>query len=234
MLTYYQKEDPVRKNDHYSTLVEQLNAQHMMQSALRIVNREMPLTQSLIARHFQSIDDLSRHIEATPDDALLYLARGIDYSLVQDFANAIADFSRAIYLDGDMALAYFCRANIRFKELEFRSSNTDDDQPALREQYAHDYEMIMRDYDKALAIAPDFAYAWFNRANVLCVQKDFKTAIRNYSQAIACDNEFAEAYFNRGLTNIYLGNDKSGVNDLSKAGELGIYQAYNYLKRVRN
>ena len=106
--------------------------------------------------------------------------------------------------------------------------------PALREQYAHDYEMIMRDYDKALTIAPDFAYAWFNRANVLCVQKDFKTAIRNYSQAIACDNEFAEAYFNRGLTNIYLGNDKSGVNDLSKAGELGIYQAYNYLKRVRN
>ena len=94
--------------------------------------------------------------------------------------------------------------------------------------------MIMRDYDKTLEYAPNFAYAWFNRANVLCVQKDFQSAIRNYTNAIDSDPDMAEAYFNRGLTYIYIGDTERGITDLSKAGELGIYQAYNHLKRVRN
>ena len=233
VLSYYQKEDMVRKNDHYSTLVSQLNTQRILPATIKIVNREMPLTQMLINYHFRSIDELSQRIENTPTNAALYLARGIDYALVQDFANAIDDFSRTIYLESDMALAYFCRANIRFKELEFRTNSDNDSQP-VKEQYAHDFEMIMRDYDKTLEYAPDFAYAWFNRANVLCVQKDFQSAIRSYTNAIKIDNEFAEAYFNRGLTYIYTGDTERGVADLSKAGELGIYQAYNYLKRLRN
>ena len=232
VLSYYQKEDPVRKNDHYSALVSQLNAQHALPATLKIVNREMSLTQTLISHHFRSIDELSRRIEATPDNALLYFARGIDYALVQDFSSAIADFSRAIYFKSDMALAYFCRANIRFKELEFRTNN--DENAPQPEQYAHDFEMIMRDYDKTLEYAPNFAYAWFNRANVLCVQKDFQSAIRNYTNAIDSDPDMAEAYFNRGLTYIYIGDTERGITDLSKAGELGIYQAYNHLKRVRN
>lgn len=233
VLSYYQKEDLVRKNDHYSELVSALNARHALPATLKIVNREMPLTQMLINYHFRSIDELSQRIENTPTNAALYLARGIDYALVQDFANAIADFSRAIYFKSDMALAYFCRANIRFKELEFRSSGDVGTQP-LKEQYAYDFEMIMRDYDKTLEYAPNFAYAWFNRANVLGVQKDFQSAIRNYTNAIENDGDLAEAYFNRGLTYIYIGDTERGVADLSKAGELGIYQAYNYLKRLRN
>ena len=41
----------------------------------------------------------------------------------------------------------------------------------------------------------------------------------------------ADAYFNRGLTHIFLGNNKQGITDLSKAGELGIVSAYNIIKR---
>lgn len=104
----------------------------------------------------------------------------------------------------------------------------------LEKTYAHDFEMIMRDYDMTIDLAPDFAFAWFNRANVLSVQKDFKAAIQNYSKAIAIDDEFAEAYFNRGLTYIFIGDSEKGMADLSKAGELGMYQAYNYLKRMRD
>ncbi len=43
--------------------------------------------------------------------------------------------------------------------------------------------------------------------------------------------EFAEAYYNRGLTHIFLGNNKQGISDLSKAGELGEVEAYNVIKR---
>jgi hypothetical protein len=33
------------------------------------------------------------------------------------------------------------------------------------------------------------------------------------------------------LTHIFLGNNKQGIADLSKAGELGIVSAYNIIKR---
>ena len=47
------------------------------------------------------------------------------------------------------------------------------------------------------------------------------------------DIDFAEAYFNRGLTYIYIGENEKGLADLSKAGELGIYQAYNLITRFK-
>ena len=31
--------------------------------------------------------------------------------------------------------------------------------------------------------------------------------------------------------NIFLGNNRQGIQDLSKAGELGIFSAYNVIKR---
>jgi lipoprotein NlpI len=45
------------------------------------------------------------------------------------------------------------------------------------------------------------------------------------------DREFAEAYFNRGLLYIYTGQKALANADLSKAGELGIVEAYNIIKR---
>jgi tetratricopeptide (TPR) repeat protein len=68
---------------------------------------------------------------------------------------------------------------------------------------------------------------------MLCLQQDFKAAISYYTQAIMMDSDFAEAYFNRGLTYIYIGDHTKGIADLSKAGELGIYQAYNLISRFQ-
>ena len=62
---------------------------------------------------------------------------------------------------------------------------------------------------------------------------DFKSAIVDYTHAISLNDRFAEAYYNRGLAKIYTGNTDGGVADLSKAGELGMYQAYSVIKRFR-
>jgi hypothetical protein len=44
----------------------------------------------------------------------------------------------------------------------------------------------------------------------------------------------AEAYYNRGLARLANKQQTEGYNDLSKAGELGLYTAYSILKRQRN
>ena len=66
-----------------------------------------------------------------------------------------------------------------------------------------------------------------------CSKKEYLEAIQYYSRAISVDRDFAEAYFNRGLTYIYIGENEKGLADLSKAGELGIYQAYNLITRFK-
>jgi lipoprotein NlpI len=55
--------------------------------------------------------------------------------------------------------------------------------------------------------------------------------VADFTKAIELNPEFAEAYFNRGITRLYLKQDKLGTDDLSKAGELGIFKAYNVIKR---
>ena len=94
-----------------------------------------------------------------------------------------------------------------------------------------DHELVKRDLDKVIELAPDFVYAYYNRGNILATLKDYRAAIVDYDRALELDPNLAEAYYNRGLTHIFLGNNQQGVEDLSKAGELGLYSAYNVIKR---
>ena len=91
---------------------------------------------------------------------------------------------------------------------------------------------IIRDYDRVIQLNPSFVFAYFNRANLRCAQRDFRAAIVDYDEAIRRDPDFAAAYFNRGLAKLSLGQATDGIADLSKAGELGIYNAYSIIKRM--
>ena len=57
------------------------------------------------------------------------------------------------------------------------------------------------------------------------------TSWYDFTKAIQHDPNLAEAYYNRGLCRIYAGNVAEGNKDLSKAGELGLYNAYSILKK---
>jgi tetratricopeptide (TPR) repeat protein len=189
----------------------------------------------MIAYHFASIDELSSVIVGQMNEENLYLMRAYDYALVQDFDSSIDDFSKVIYINGQNALTYFSRANIRYKQLEYRiNNNSNDEKTNNSDTYRYEYEMIMRDYDKVIELAPSFAFVWYNRANLLAYQKDYKAAIASYTQAINIEPDFAEAYFNRALTYLLLNQRDKTISDLSKAGELGIYKAYSILKRLQN
>jgi Tetratricopeptide repeat. len=97
-----------------------------------------------------------------------------------------------------------------------------------------EFELVLRDYDKVIELDPNFIYAYFNRANVYCMQKDYAAALVDLNKAIEINPEFAEALFNRGLIHIFRGKTELGINDLSKAGELGVVGAYNLLKRLQD
>jgi tetratricopeptide (TPR) repeat protein len=75
------------------------------------------------------------------------------------------------------------------------------------------------------------SFAWYNRANIKNRMRDFEGAIQDYTVATSLNPDFAEAFYNRALTLIYLNRNRDACYDLSKAGELGIAEAYNVIKR---
>lgn len=258
-LSYYRTVDD--KVPHYGYnhfALQKFNQEKRLTGELFLVTSEMKLTSSLINYHFNSINKISSLITEYPYNSDLYLERAYAYALIQDFANAITDLSKAIFYGEDVVFAYFTRANLRYKQLEFminnqnsydeitdltkeeevnnyklQSNNILNPKTLFEQKYSYEFELIMRDYDKVIELLPDFAFAWYNRGNMLCIQRDYKSAIVNYTNAINIQPDFGEAYFNRGLTYIYLGDSKRGIADLSKAGELGIYKAYGVLKKVQ-
>jgi tetratricopeptide (TPR) repeat protein len=81
---------------------------------------------------------------------------------------------------------------------------------------------------------PDFSFAYFNRGNLYVKTERYFDALEEYNKAISIDADFAEAYYNRGLLKVLLNNIESGAKDLSRAGELGITESYNVIKRYCN
>ena len=150
----------------------------------------------------------------------------MEFALVQDYSSAIDDVTKAVLIDEQLYFGYFCRAYWRYKLLEYKR--------AMGENFdIAEIELMLRDYDYVITNEPDFSFAYYNKANMICLQRDFRSAISYYTKAIEIDNDFAEAYFNRGLTYIYINEIDKGLADLSKAGELGIYQAYNLISRFQ-
>ncbi|MDH6358545.1 tetratricopeptide repeat protein [Parabacteroides sp. PF5-9] len=256
ILTYYEKPELVKKIIYYDKTIEDFNQQMILDRILLITNQEAALTEGQIAVHFSSIDNYSAKIAQEPDKAVHYFGRAIDYMLVQDFAEAIKDYDKTIELDPTFIMAYFNRAIVRYKQLEYtmsqtsaneigsmmnlnvgrnqqQSASSDPTSTALKDnKRSYEHEMIIRDYDLVLRQNPGFVYAYFNRGNMRCAQRDFRAAIQDYNDAIEHDPEFAEAYFNRGLARLSLGDASRGIADLSKAGELGIINAYSIIKRM--
>ncbi len=57
----------------------------------------------------------------------------------------------------------------------------------------------------------------------------------DYNKLIEINPKFGEAYYGRGLANLLgLGEKDSGCLDLSKAGEMGVNAAYQYIKEYCN
>lgn len=258
VITYYEKPNDIRRFVYYSQLVDGLNRKGTLPKKLRITNSEAALNEPQIADHFWSINELSKRIEESPANAELYYARALDYMLVQDFGNSIENFNKAIALDPRFTLAYFDLAVVYTKQLELKENVPEYDkkseQPdalssltganakkdatltgagaSMLDPGKMEYDLIVKNYSKVIELNPEFVYAYYNRAEIRYKQNDFRAAILDYNEAIRRDPQFAEAYYNRGLARFQIKDKDRALDDMRKAGELGVIEAYSIIKRM--
>jgi tetratricopeptide (TPR) repeat protein len=178
-----------------------------------------------------------------------FLYRGIFHALLKNYREAIADFDQAIKLDEHNLLAYFLRANTRSEmenaiealrnqavgaSLKQNTPQTFVERNRNRQVNTDANDDILTDYQVVTYMNPNFFFANYNRANIYAQNEQYGQAIDEYSKAISLEPDFAEAFYNRGLLKVLLNDIEGGARDLSRAGELGIEQAYLVIKRYCN
>ena len=117
----------------------------------------------------------------------LYLKRAVINASLSVYDRAIMDFNKSLHLDTDNYMAYFGKANMLYQI--FQKDETS----------SYSLDMVIKDYDKCVALNPKFTYAYFNRAYLKFQNKNYIGAIEDYSKAISLSPSFAEAYLNRAL-----------------------------------
>lgn len=166
------------------------------------------ISQSLIKQFTAAVNTFTAAIDANPSNPFLYLNRSTTRAEMIDFISSIENSYQRITIDSDPA-----------NRLKTTSSRT------------YNYDEAIADLNKAIKLYPDFAFAYYNRANLHALSGALPEAYDDYTRAIELNPYFAEAYYNRGLIQIFMKDTRKGCLDISKAGELGIEHAYQMLQQ---
>ena len=112
-----------------------------------------------------------------------------------------------------------------------------DDQGTIRARVSdrvdrsYDYSEAIADMQEAARILPDIPYLYFNLGNLYCLSSQMVDAIDSYGKAISIYPYMGDAYYNRGLALIFIKDKEKGCIDLSRAGELGVADAYSVISK---
>lgn len=228
MLSYFQYSNGMKTYQVYDKELDHFNQTAKPVRTIYLACDTKPLTEKQSNDFFDLINRLSTQIDqttSTREAQSLLMSRAVAYTVMQDFDAAINDLTAYLQTDSLSALALMQRAAVQAGVTHFTASKGLDTQLLIAQTQS--------DMDHAIALSPSNAYLFYNRGNLKVHLHRYAEAIDDYTEAIRLNPNLAEAYYNRGLAHIQINNTETGIHDLSKAGELGLYNAYSLIKRYR-
>jgi tetratricopeptide (TPR) repeat protein len=227
-----------REDEYLDENLTQFNASNSLGIKLVFTTRQWPVSNEKAMKELQRLDS---SILITGDTSGSWFMKGVINSMLQNYSVAIDAYDKTVTYNPDFLYAYFNRAASRierdeyiYSDQQYQNTITISMTSGSQQQKKlppPDHRKSMYDYNHVIRFYPQLPYAYYNRANLKILLKDFQGAINDYSKAIQLEPKMAEAYFNRALTLLYLMEDKLACKDLSKAGELGLKESYNIIKR---
>ncbi len=184
------------------------------------------LSDEMSSRYFLYIDSLTNAINTThdTDDATRnLLLRAVAYSVIRDNQQAIDDLSTYLQIDSMSVLALWQRAVCQARISLFQASEGANTELVTAS--------VLADLNHALELRPHNAYLYYNRGCIQAQRGNLQQAIDDFTTALQYEPNLAEAYYNRGICHLNSSKKEQTAADLSKAGELGLYDAYSVLKR---
>ena len=211
-----------------------------------VMNENVPLTQAQLAQ----VEAAGWSEPSTPEKLFL---RALHDSNGKQYNSAMNYYTQAIEKAESEAAGYDAlysafyhmnRGVLRAEMIEFISSiennvqvlamdDSGNTRARVRDQVVrqYDYTDAIEDMKRVAELIPNLPYAYFNLGNLYCLSSEHINSIDNYTKAISLYPYMGDAYFNRGLVLIYLKDKEKGCIDLSRAGELGVQDAYGVIKK---
>ena len=204
-----------------------------------------------------AIVDYDSALTLTPDESVYYAEGGFDaaqalyerggiYSAKRDYANAIADYGRAIkrkpdfYLAfHDRGLAHGARGNyaraiddytlaIQLKPNDFSAYNNRGNAYVNQGKL----KLALADFDIAVRLDSSNAVVYSNRGSAY-LERDYARAVADFTRATTIDSNYVLAYHNRGLAYLGKGELDRAITDFDRAIRLAPADPLPYYDRGR-
>lgn len=228
VLTYHPQRVGVERSVAYHPELEALNQKGWLPQRVAMANHEQTLDRNLVQKHFARLEVLAQKLDAASPAATLYLERALEYYTVQDYDAAMEDINKYLGHSPESTLGYFLRAQIKIRQLEaFAGTGQEKSVAALQ----IGYNAALSDLDLVVRKIPDFKYAYYNIGYIYMLEQNYAKAEEAFTKALKIDSDFGEALFNRGVAYIKQEKVQQAISDLSRAGELGLYDSYSLIKK---
>lgn len=143
---------------------------------------------------------VGRAIALDPTLAGAFKLRGDIHQRLQHYDAALADYNTSEDLNDTNPRLYVSRSALRITDGNYRAG--------------------LRDADKALALDPKDADAWYNRAWALYQGDDLEAALKSVRNALDIEPEFPEALYLSGVIKGARYDEAEGVEEIARALEM--------------
>jgi tetratricopeptide (TPR) repeat protein/predicted nucleic acid-binding Zn-ribbon protein len=221
-----------------------ITSHHFLSAGAGYPEREVGVS-TTDPRIIQGLIDRFTEPVLNPANADSYRKRGFERLNVRDYQGAIEDYTRALELDPNSAIACNDRG-VAFSSLG--------DQPAAIADYTkalqlepnepayyfnrgfarfnqEDVRGAIEDFSEVIRLSPEYTDAYFHRAEAYRLLGEYQSAVDGYTQVLGVNPEDAVSYNNRGLAQYELGNRQLAIEDYTQALRINPDDAVAYFNR---
>ncbi len=193
----------------------------------------------------QALSHFSKSIELNKRFTEGYLNRAYTFYKINDFENALNDYELAYQLDpnssaplvnmgfifgligeNDLAIEYYSKG-ILVNPKDFNAYYNRGAEFLSQRKYRE----AISDLTNAYELDKGNTDLLFMIAETRTKLKDYQNAFSDYTKILMIDSLNSKAYYERGLISLELKREKAACDDLTKAGNLGYFDAYEKIKK---